>query len=129
MRGAVVDLERLRPAAHIDAEPGPGERLLEYPLPKIPREKKSASGARRRDCGKQAKFGHAEILSLVHHNMREGLAFPAGIVRRHLGEDLRPSMEAAIIDCLSGGSEYRAKSLARCFAPIRFLRPRRGTSA
>src|ERR1700738_1191897 len=47
--------------------------------------------------------------------MGEWLAFPSGIVRRHLGEDLLPVMETAIIDRLAGGCEYRpeARSLLR----------------
>src|SRR5258708_35848937 len=106
MRGPIVDLECLRPAAHVNAESRPRKRLLEYPLPKITGEEERVR-AGRSDCGKQAKLGHAMILCLIHYNMGEWLPLMAGIVRCYLCEYLRPGMEAAIVDRLAGSREDR----------------------
>ncbi len=95
MAGAIVDGERGRPAPHIDPEFLPRERLLEDALAKVAREEQGV-GCRRRDRCQKPQLGHAEILRLVHHDMRERLGLPVSKVGGGLPVNLWPGGEAPL---------------------------------
>ena len=77
MRGAIIDLERRRPAADVDAEPLPREGLLKDALSEIAGEEQRVRplGRNRRE---EAQLGDAEVLRLVDDNVGERLVAPVG---------------------------------------------------
>src|SRR6266496_2643988 len=88
VRGSIIDLECVGPSAHLYAELVPRERLLENPLTKVASKEQSVCTCWR-NGREQPQLGHAQVLSLVHHDMRERLAVSLRVVSRRLREDLR----------------------------------------
>src|SRR6266496_4851471 len=106
VRGSIIDLECVGPSAHLYAELVPRERLLENPLTKVASKEQSVCTCWR-NGREQPQLGHAQVLSLVHHDMRERLAVSLRVVSRRLREDLRRGVETARAD----GLAHRGKDM------------------
>src|SRR5438132_8321887 len=92
VRRAVVDAQRVGPAANIDTERFPGEWLLKDPLTEIAGQEQPI-GARGSDGGQKAQFGDADILRLVDDGEIEGsLGGMLGERAEHVrpGDDVAP---------------------------------------
>jgi len=88
VRSAVVDPRGIGPAANIDAERPPRERLLEDPLAEIAGNEQTIGtiGGQR---GQETQFGDADILRLVDDDeIERGLA--SGHMRRYPTEQIGP---------------------------------------
>ena len=79
LRGAVADLERVRPAPHIDAQARPREGMLENALPNVARQEQ-AIRLRRRQGREKPKLRGRKILRFIDDDVVErlvSLASPA----------------------------------------------------
>jgi len=82
MRGSVIDAQRERSAAQIDAHGLPGEGLLENPLPQIAGEEEPVRPAPRQSRD-QACLGNTQVLAFVDHHVVER---PSLVPAEDLGE-------------------------------------------
>ena len=124
VRGAVVDPQRVRPAAYINAERLPRKRRLEDALAKIASEKQAI----RPPCRKRREKTHrsdAQVLRLIGNDKVEGphvLSDNSAVSRAKTpGQVINPRASSAARRALK-----IAQSCSRCFPPILVLRPRRG---
>ena len=69
--GPVVDAQRARATADVDAERLPRERLLEDALPEVAGEEQRVGPAAAKG-GEEPQLRHAEVLRLVDHDEVEG---------------------------------------------------------
>jgi hypothetical protein len=111
VRGAVVDLERGRAAADVDAKALPRERLLEDALAEIAGEEQRVRpvGRYRRQ---KPQLRHPEILRLVDHDMGKRLRRPVPVERSRRGEQARRRHQPALREALADPREHRPKALA-----------------
>jgi hypothetical protein len=94
VRCAVIDAQRERAVADIEAERLPGEWLLKDALAKIPGEEKAVAAP----CchgGEEPRLGHTQILRLVDHDEVVGACAALAETIRQTAEDIRPRHSAA----------------------------------
>ena len=72
LRGAVADLERVRAAAHVDAEARPRKGMLKNALSHVARQEQAIRLCRRQGR-KEPQFGGREVLGFVNDDMVERL--------------------------------------------------------
>ena len=93
VRRPVADPERPRPAADVDAERLPRERLLEDPLSEVAREEERV-GPATRERREEAHVRDAQVLRFVDDGEVERTLVVLGEVRRKAREDLGAGGEA-----------------------------------
>ncbi len=125
--GAVIDMQRARAAADIDAERLPGKGLLEDALAQVAGEEQ-AVGALAAQRGEKAQLRDADILRFIDHDVFEGrmLPLPDSPARRL-------NMPARVMaPCAARRARTAAKidqrAMARCASGKRVFLPRRFTS-
>ena len=111
VRRAVVDAQRERAAADIEAQRLPGEGLLKDALAKITGEEE-AIAAPRSQGGEEPCLSHAKILRLIDHCKIVRPSATLGESIRQPTEDIRPRHSAAVSQPRTDTFEDGPKGLA-----------------